>query len=115
MKKIKTFILLITVIILSLSTMLPAKYEPNWESLSKHKATAEWFRDAKFGIYFHWGIYTVPAFGHEWYPARMHESYSVKEKEKRAKNIKGLQTKKSERYYNSEHHVKTLGNPRQNV
>ncbi len=43
-------------------------YESNWESLSKHKADPEWFQDAKFGIYFHWGLYSVPAYGTEWYP-----------------------------------------------
>jgi alpha-L-fucosidase len=32
----------------------------------------DWFRDAKFGIYFHWGVYSVPAFGDEWYPRNMH-------------------------------------------
>ena len=43
-------------------------YEPNWESLSKHKEDPEWFQDSKFGIYFHWGVYSVPAFETEWYP-----------------------------------------------
>jgi alpha-L-fucosidase len=47
-------------------------YEPSWESLAKHEAAPEWFRDAKFGIYFHWGVYSVPAFGNEWYPRWMH-------------------------------------------
>jgi alpha-L-fucosidase 2 len=47
-------------------------YEANWQSLSKHQAAPEWFRDAKFGIYFHWGVYSVPAFGSEWYPRNMH-------------------------------------------
>jgi alpha-L-fucosidase len=47
-------------------------YEPNWESLKKHNEAPEWFRDAKFGIYFHWGVYSVPAFGSEWYPRWMH-------------------------------------------
>ncbi len=47
-------------------------YEPSWESLAKHEAAPEWFRDAKFGIYFHWGVYSVPAFGSEWYPRWMH-------------------------------------------
>ena len=28
--------------------------------------------DAKFGIYFHWGVYTVPEFSSEWYPRNMH-------------------------------------------
>lgn len=33
-------------------------YQPTWESLGKHQ-TPEWFRDAKFGIYTHWGPNTV--------------------------------------------------------
>lgn len=48
------------------------KYEANWESLSKHNAEAEWLKDAKLGIYFHWGPYAVPAFGNEWYPRNMY-------------------------------------------
>ena len=36
------------------------KYEPTWRSLKTHQ-TAQWMRDAKFGIYTHWGIYCVPA------------------------------------------------------
>jgi alpha-L-fucosidase len=41
-------------------------YEANWESLKQHK-TPDWFLDAKFGIYCHWGPYSVPAFETEWY------------------------------------------------
>ncbi len=37
-----------------------ARYEPNWESLKKHE-TPQWLRDAKFGIYTHWGIYCYTA------------------------------------------------------
>jgi alpha-L-fucosidase len=48
------------------------KYTADWESLSGHKASPEWFRDAKLGIYFHWGVYSVPAYGNEWYPRWMH-------------------------------------------
>ena len=47
-------------------------FEPTWESLSQHKPSPDWFQNAKFGIYFHWGVYTVPAFGFEWYPRLMH-------------------------------------------
>ena len=36
-------------------------YEDDWESLSEH-TTPQWFRDAKFGIFIHWGVYSVPAF-----------------------------------------------------
>jgi len=50
----------------------PDPYTANWESLSKHNASPEWFRDAKLGIYFHWGVYSVPAYGSEWYPRQMH-------------------------------------------
>ena len=32
-------------------------YEPTWESLSTYNEEPEWFKDAKFGIYFHWGPY----------------------------------------------------------
>lgn len=38
----------------------PSKFEPNWESIRKHQ-TPEWFHDAKFGIFIHWGLYSVPA------------------------------------------------------
>jgi alpha-L-fucosidase len=46
-------------------------YEPSWNSLGKHKDPA-WFGDAKFGIYFHWGPYSVPAFDTEWYSRNMY-------------------------------------------
>ena len=35
-------------------------YEPNWESLDS-RPVAPWFEDAKFGIFIHWGPYSVPA------------------------------------------------------
>lgn len=46
-------------------------YEPSWASLAKHPDPT-WFNDAKFGIYFHWGIYSVPAFDNEWYSRNMY-------------------------------------------
>ena len=56
----------------------PTKYQANWESLAEHNEEPDWFQDAKLGIYFHWGIYSVPAFGNEWYPRHMHfEGHSV--------------------------------------
>lgn len=51
-------------------------YEANWESLSKHEAAPEWFVDSKFGIYFHWGVYSVPAYDGAWYPRLMYEEGS---------------------------------------
>lgn len=49
------------------------RYDANWNSLAHHTQAPEWFRDAKFGIYFHWGVYSVPAFATEWYPRHMHQ------------------------------------------
>jgi alpha-L-fucosidase len=51
-------------------------YQENWTSLAKHISAPEWFQDAKFGIYFHWGVYSVPAFGNEWYPRNMYNRSS---------------------------------------
>jgi len=47
-------------------------FEADWASLSRHEAAPEWFRDSKLGIYFHWGVYSVPAYSTEWYPRLMH-------------------------------------------
>lgn len=51
---------------------LKSDYAANWDSLAAYKEAPDWFHDAKFGIYFHWGVYTVPAFGSEWYPRMMY-------------------------------------------
>ena len=48
------------------------KFEPNWESIKKNYKDPEWFNNAKFGIFIHWGVYSVPAFGSEWYPRQMY-------------------------------------------
>lgn len=63
------------------------KYKDTWESLQQYRVPA-WYEDAKFGIFIHWGIYSVPAFGSEWYSRNMY--------------IQG-----SREY---EHHIKTYGN-----
>jgi alpha-L-fucosidase len=46
-------------------------YVPAWSSLARWQ-TPEWFRDAKFGIFIHWGVYSVPAFANEWYSRNMY-------------------------------------------
>jgi alpha-L-fucosidase len=46
-------------------------YEPTWESLRDYQVP-DWYLDAKFGIFIHWGAYSVPAFGNEWYPRNMY-------------------------------------------
>jgi alpha-L-fucosidase len=46
-------------------------FQPSWESLKGYKVPA-WYLDAKFGIFIHWGVYSVPAFDSEWYPRKMY-------------------------------------------
>ncbi|MBR3149810.1 MAG: alpha-L-fucosidase [Eubacterium sp.] len=62
------------------------KYKDNWASLSNHK-TPDWYYKGKFGIFIHWGIYSVPAYGNEWYSRNM---YNQKHRE-------------------FEHHIETYG------
>lgn len=61
-------------------------YQANWDSLSAF-TVPDWFREAKFGIFIHWGVYSVPAFEDEWYPRKMYMQGSAA----------------------FEHHVKTYG------
>jgi len=77
------------VILLPVGMLQAENYQPNWDSLARHQAAPEWLKDAKLGIYFHWGPYAVPAYGSEWYPRHMHD--------------KG--------HHVHRHHVKTYGDP----
>lgn len=61
-------------------------FTDDWGSLQK-KEIPKWFQKDKFGIFIHWGVYSVPAFKNEWYPRNMY--------------IEG-----SEEYF---HHLKTYG------
>ncbi|TDN95877.1 alpha-L-fucosidase [Sunxiuqinia elliptica] len=70
-----------------------SSYEDSWESLAKHNEEPDWFKNAKFGIYFHWGVYSVPAFKTEWYPRHMHFEHGWSD---------GLVYK---------HHLETYGHP----
>lgn len=46
-------------------------FTASWDSLEAYKVP-EWYEDAKFGIFIHWGVYSVPAFVNEWYPRNMY-------------------------------------------
>ena len=65
---------------------IPGPFEATWESLKKYQVP-EWYLDGKFGIFIHWGVYSVPAFSNEWYPRNMYQQGSPE----------------------FEHHVKTYG------
>jgi alpha-L-fucosidase len=60
LKEIETMkcFLLVT---LSLSSLSGQTYQPTWDSIDK-RATPAWFTEAKFGIFIHWGVYSVPAY-----------------------------------------------------
>ncbi len=58
------------------------KYDATWESLESNYSVPEWFKDAKFGIFIHWGPYTVPAAGSEWYPKHMYNGLAKAHREK---------------------------------
>ncbi len=89
--QVGAFVAAATVVVLVASRLHAADgpYKPDWPSLKKHRAAPAWFRDAKVGLYMHWGVYSVPAFGSEWYPRNMHI--------------------KDRREY--KHHVETYGEP----
>jgi len=48
-------------------------FRPDWESL-RHYEIPQWYKDAKFGIFIHWGVYSVPGAENEWYPRNMYKS-----------------------------------------
>ena len=47
-------------------------YRPDWATLIKYQQP-QWYKDAKFGIFIHWGVYSVPAAENEWYPRNMYD------------------------------------------
>ncbi|MDP4208160.1 MAG: alpha-L-fucosidase [Bacteroidota bacterium] len=73
MKRFKLSFLFLTVLTSGILAQNQAKtFQPTFESLEKVNPVPEWFKDAKFGIYFHWGVFAVPAFANEWYPRNMY-------------------------------------------
>ncbi len=46
-------------------------FRADWASLEKYQQP-QWYKDAKFGIFIHWGVYSVPAAENEWYPRNMY-------------------------------------------
>jgi alpha-L-fucosidase len=47
-------------------------YRPDWETLQKYEIP-QWYKDAKFGIFIHWGVLSVSGIGNEWYPRNMYQ------------------------------------------
>src|ERR1039457_7017532 len=58
-------------------TMIPTKiptgpFAPTWDSLKENYKVPQWFVGAKFGLFMHWGLYSVPAHHNEWYEKHMY-------------------------------------------
>jgi len=51
-------------------------FKASWRSLEAYH-TPRWFRNAKFGIFIHWGVFSVPAFQNEWYSRNMYVKDSL--------------------------------------
>jgi hypothetical protein len=47
-------------------------FAESWNSIKQNYKDPDWFRDGKFGIMMHWGIYSVPAHQSEWYVRYMY-------------------------------------------
>lgn len=60
------------------------RYEPAWPSVDGHPPSPEWFQDAKFGVYWHWGAFTTPEYGSEWYGRDMYRPGSNEHNHHRA-------------------------------
>ena len=53
-----------------------AVFQPDWGNIASHYQCPEWFQDAKFGIFIHWGVYSVPALFNEWHARKMYQKRS---------------------------------------
>src|SRR2546421_3365099 len=57
--------------------IIKGQFEPTWESLKKSYKVPRWFQDAKFGIFIHWGLYSIPAHKSEWYAKHMYSDPEI--------------------------------------
>lgn len=52
------------------------RYSPDWSSLDT-RPLPPWFDEAKIGVFLHWGVFSVPSFGSEWFWHNWHEGQSA--------------------------------------
>ncbi|XP_033873253.3 plasma alpha-L-fucosidase [Acipenser ruthenus] len=60
------YLLLFVCVVLCLVKNCRCKYEPTWESIDSRPLPG-WYDQVKFGIFIHWGVFSVPSFGSEWF------------------------------------------------
>lgn len=53
------------------SVIEKGRFKPDWESLQQYSVPRD-YEKMKFGIFIHWGVFSVPAYGSEWYPRNMY-------------------------------------------
>lgn len=51
------------------------KYLPNWDSIDQRPLPA-WYDESKIGIFIHWGVFSVPSYGSEWFWRNWHDGQS---------------------------------------
>src|SRR5579872_3714028 len=78
-----------TCLLLAMTGLWAQSYDPTWESLDR-RPVPQWFKDAKFGIFIHWGVYSVPGFTKkgeyaEWYQHGLNSGDSLINRYQRAK------------------------------
>jgi alpha-L-fucosidase len=52
--------------------------EPTWQSIADHYWLPSWIEEGKFGIFIHFGLYSVPAYHNEWYQKHMYGNAGVR-------------------------------------
>jgi alpha-L-fucosidase len=59
-------VLLLVLAVAQSAFRFPRRYTPDWRSLDS-RPLPTWFDEAKFGVFVHWGVFSVPAWGSEWF------------------------------------------------
>ena len=87
--------------------------KPNTKSLGENYQCSEWFRDAKFGIYMHWGLCSVPGFNGHYarFMYDQHEPEVAQIDRKTKRSVMSGYKPGMESVY--EYHVKKFGHPSQ--
>src|SRR5215472_329376 len=67
----RVLVFLIAFSIIGADVLRAQEYQPTWQSLDQ-RPVPQWYKDAKFGIFIHWGVYSVPGWSRkgeyaEWY------------------------------------------------
>ncbi len=56
----------LAVVCCSLLPLTEQQYIANWTSIDSRPLPA-WYDESKIGIFIHWGVFSVPSIGSEWY------------------------------------------------